>query len=429
MDDTRQCPLAAHLAHRIRDARADLTARWLERIAARVNVEAENIFPTDELLDHVPVLMVGIADYLEDPRDEITADIPVIAKAMELGELRFGQGFDASEILKEYEILGGVLFHFAGTVVSESSEPCAPQDLLVCAHRLFRAISVIEQVTTAQYLRVLGERVGEREERLRRFNRMITHELKNRVGATLGAGQLLQEEWLGQEERQRFAAMVADNAQEIQKVLENLVALSKLDRERRERHVQLPEVVREVFRQLRELARGRDVVLREAGELPEVEVSAAAVELCLANYLSNAIKYSDRTAAQRWAEVEASVEESGAEDATAGELELVVRVRDNGVGVPADRRDQLFERFFRAHDDSGVEGTGLGLNLVRDTVQSLGGRAWARFDGPAGSVFAFALPCRAREEGGFSCVGSDRARPQPRARRGAAGTPASGSPP
>jgi nitrogen-specific signal transduction histidine kinase len=67
------------------------------------------------------------------------------------------------------------------------------------------------------------ERVGEREERLRRFSRMITHELKNRVGATLGAGQLLQEEWLGDDERRRFAAMVTENAQEIQKVLENLV--------------------------------------------------------------------------------------------------------------------------------------------------------------------------------------------------------------
>jgi signal transduction histidine kinase len=397
MDITRPCPLAGRIAGRIREARDELTARWLERIAARVSLDEQRIFPSEELLDHVPILMVGIADYLEDPTDEITADVPVIAKAMELGELRFSQGFDATEILKEYEILGGVLFAFSSGVLAEGGETCAAEDMLICAHRLFRAISVIEQTTTAQYLRVLGERVGEREERLRRFSRMITHELKNRVGATLGAGQLLQEEWLGDEERQKFAGMVSENAQEIQKVLENLVALSRLDGERRrQRNIMLPEVVAEVFRQLRELARARQVQLRVAGELPGVEVNAAAVELCLSNYVSNAIKYSDPSQRDRHAAVDAVLEDV---PGTEHGCELVVRVRDNGLGVPEDRRERLFERFYRAHaDHDRVEGTGLGLNLVQETAESMGGRAWAELDQSAGAVFAFALPVRRSSE-------------------------------
>jgi signal transduction histidine kinase len=397
MDTTRQCPMAAEMAVRIRDMREELTARWLERIAARVQLEPERIFPSDELLDHVPVLMDGIAAYLEDPREEITADVPVIAKAMELGELRFSQGFDASEILKEYELLGGVLFSFVSRTVAESDTPCTPEDLLICSHRLFRAISVIEQVTTAQYLLVLGERVAEREERLRRFNRMLTHELKNRVGATLGAGQLLQEDWLGDEERKRFAGMVTANAQEIQKVLENLIALSRLEGERRrQRNIMLREVVTEVFRQLRELARARQVELRVNGDLPDVEVNAAAVELCLSNYVSNAIKYANMSSGERWAEVTAAIEPANAQEYDA---ELVVRVRDNGLGVPAEKRGHLFERFYRAHENvANVEGTGLGLSLVQETAESLGGRVWVDFDESGGSAFAFALPCRRDEE-------------------------------
>jgi len=73
----------------------------------------------------------------------------------------------------------------------------------------------------------------------------------------------------------------------------------------------------------------------------------------------------------------------------------VIEVTDNGVGVPADQHGKLFERFFRAGVDSttGVEGTGLGLSIVRETVEALGGRAWAAFhDGK--SVFAFSLPVR-----------------------------------
>jgi signal transduction histidine kinase len=390
MEITRPCAMAGAVAKQLRAEREQLTTRWLERIAARVNLDIERVFPTAELIDHVPVLLDGIADYLEDPGDEISADMLVVAKAMELGELRFEQGFDATEILKEYEILGGILFSFATNAVETHGEDAATADLLVCGHRLFRAISVIEQVTTAHYMRILNERVGEREERLRRFGRMITHELKNRVGATLGAGQLLQEEWLGDEERRRFAAMVAENAQEIQKVLENLTALARIDGERRrQRNIQLPEAVTEVFRQLRELARARGVQLRVKGELPPIEVNAAAVELCLSNYISNAVKYSDPDQPQRWAQVEAEVRGEAGEPA-----ELIVRVRDNGLGVPAELRHRMFERFFRAHENTArVEGTGLGLSLVQETAESLGGRAWAELEQSRGAVFAFALPC------------------------------------
>lgn len=409
MEFTRPCPVASLLAARIRDARDELTSRWLARISARAGMEPERVFPTEDLLDHVPLLLNGVADYLEDPAEEITADVPVVAKAMELGELRYAQGFDATEILKEFEILGGVLFSFSARVVSEMDSP-DPDDLMVCSHRLFRAVSVIEQFTAARYLRVMTERLGEREERLRRFSRMITHELKNRVGATLGAGQLLQEEWLGEAERRRFAGMVTDNAQGIQKVLENLIALSQMDTERRrQRNIMLREVVREVFRQLRELARVRQVDLQTDEDLPRVEVNAAAVEVCLANYLSNSIKYSDPARRDRWARVEAELRSHD------GGQELVVQVRDNGIGVPEDRRDRLFERFYRAHDGAtDIEGTGLGLSLVREMAGSLGGRAWAEFPDGGGATFLFSLPCQPLGDGdGISCGGAVDAREEP----------------
>jgi light-regulated signal transduction histidine kinase (bacteriophytochrome) len=83
----------------------------------------------------------------------------------------------------------------------------------------------------------------------------------------------------------------------------------------------------------------------------------------------------------------------------AREGELIVRVRDNGLGVPQKAREHLFEQFFRAHSDSvTAEGTGLGLNIVHETVASLGGRTWAEFPDEGGSVFAFSLPSRREED-------------------------------
>jgi signal transduction histidine kinase len=392
------CRLAGALAVRMRENREELTRRWLDRIAARVDLDPNKVFPTDELLDHVPLLMDKIADYLENPSDEITADAPVTGKAIELGELRWAQGFDAHEILKEYEILGGVLFAFLVRTVDEVDEECSRAELLSCAHRLFRAVSVIQQMTTMHYLRLAAERVNEREQRLRGFNRMVTHEMKNRIGSMLGAGQLLADPEIATNDAQRarFAQMVVQNAEGMQVLLENLLELSRVDTSsRQQRNVLLPRVAAEVCRQLRDMAGARQVQVR-IRDLPEVEVNAAAVELALSNYLSNAIKYSDPEVDERWVELRATL----GNEAGGPACELVIEVTDNGLGVPMDKREGLFSRFFRAHGDTvtGVEGTGLGLSIVRETVEGLGGRAWAEFDAERGSRFYTALPCRRAAE-------------------------------
>jgi signal transduction histidine kinase len=394
--------LAATLARRLRDARTELTSRWLERISARVALDVNRVFPTDDLLNHVPLLIGGIADYLENPAEEIAADMPVMAKAMELGELRYAQGFDVYEILKEYELLGGVLFNFLTGIVDEIDEPCTRSELLQCTHRLFRAITLIQQSTTTQYLRKYEAQIREREDRLRGFNRMVSHELKNRAGAISGAAALLREPWVGEAKRERFVTMVSDNAARLNAVLQDLAALSRLDASQRQhRNVLLPQAAQEAARQLREQARSRGVAVRVDDDLPPFEVNAAAVELCLTNYISNAIKYSDPTNPEPLVRVAAEVRPR----ADALGKDLVISVRDNGIGVPPGERDRLFDRFFRteAATVTGVEGTGLGLSIVRDTVEELGGRAWAEWGEGPGSAFYFSLPCRRMEE-----VGAER---------------------
>jgi signal transduction histidine kinase len=74
-------------------------------------------------------------------------------------------------------------------------------------------------------------------------------------------------------------------------------------------------------------------------------------------------------------------------------------VHDNGLGVPEEKRSNLFERFFRAHEDSNgaITGTGLGLSIVRETITSLGGKAWADFRDD-GTTFFFTMPNRRSED-------------------------------
>ncbi len=389
---SRECPLAVELAGQLRASREALTARWLERIAARVAIDANRVFPTEELLDHVPLLIDGIADYLESSANEIRTDIPVVAKAMELGALRHQQGFDAYEILKEYEILGGILFTFLVDAVEKSDTPCGNGELLVCGHRLFRAVAIIQESTLTHYLRLASEQISEREQRLRSFNRTITHELKNHIGAVLGAAEVLETvTQMPEAQRNNFLGIIQRNAKEMRATLDDLLELSRMDPDtRRQRNVRLPRVAAEVVRTLREATGTRDINVR-VQELPDVDVNAAAVELMLTNYLSNAIKYRDTAKQERWVVIDGEA----VGDADTERCEIIVRVRDNGLGVPEHSRNKLFERFFRAHETvvSGVEGTGLGLSIVRETAESLKGRAWAEFP-EEGSVFAFSIPCR-----------------------------------
>ena len=385
------CPMAAALAVKLRVAKRELTTTWLDRISARVAIDANRVFPTDELLDHVPLLIDGIADYVENPAAEISVDMAVVAKARELGALRHKQGFDAYEILKEYEILGGILFHFFSAAAEEIEEPCGRGELMTCASRLFRAVTIIQQSTMTHFLMLADQRIAEREGRLRAFNRVLSHEIKNRIGAIIGASGILEEgDRIPEADRSKMLSMIARNARDMKVTVDNVLAMSQMENNvRQHRNVRLPESAKEAARQVREAAQAAGVDVRISPDLPDIEVNASVVELCITNYLSNAIKYADPSKPARFAEISATLE------ATEGdESEIVIRVRDNGIRVPLEKRDRLFEEFFRAHEEvNETAGTGLGLSIVREAAQSQGGRAWAEHLDD-GSLFSLALPIR-----------------------------------
>jgi signal transduction histidine kinase len=385
--------LAGNLSDRLRSAKQELVTQWLDRISARVAISTKKVFPTHQLLNHVPLLIEGIAGYLKRPEREIDSKAPVVAKAMELGALRHAQGFDVYELLKEYEMLGLIIFDFLAECADQLPEEIPRRDFLACWERISQAIELIRQATVSHFLRLSAAQINERENRLRKFNRTVAHELKNNVNAIASASEILAEAWADDSQRKEFEVIIAKNAEGLKRVLSNLESLARTQSDSRHcRNVLLPEVANEAVCELLEAAKAKDVEVRISDNLPTIEVDAATVELCLMNYVSNAIKYSDSTKGERWVAIEAAFEEADTERGR----EVVIRVSDNGIGVPADKREQLFQEYYRAHGDTVTcaDGSGLGLSIVRETVESIGGRAWAEFPEGAGSVFAFSLPSR-----------------------------------
>ena len=127
--------LADRLADRLRSARSEIVGRWLERIIARVTIEPHRVFPTEELLNHVPILIDGIADYLEHGEAVVDGSVPLEAKAMELGALRHSQGFDAYEILKEHELLANILYTLMRQALAEIGG-AEPDEVAYCWQRV-----------------------------------------------------------------------------------------------------------------------------------------------------------------------------------------------------------------------------------------------------------------------------------------------------
>ncbi|MFL5480926.1 MAG: ATP-binding protein [Gemmatimonadaceae bacterium] len=389
--------LAAILSDRLRTAKQELVTQWLNRITARVAISSKRVFPTHELLNHVPLLIEGIAGYLKRPERDIDAKAPVVAKAMELGALRHAQGFDAYEILKEYEMLGEIIFGFLADTSETVPGDYARRDFLICWQRLAQAMELIRQATMSHFLRLSDGQVNERESRLRKFNRTVAHELKNRINAISAASAALSQEWVPPSERKEFEEIIAKNSRGLEKTLGSLESLSRTQADSRHcRNVLLPEAANEAVRELADAANAKGVDVRIADDLPPIEVDAAVVELALMNYVSNGIKYSDTGKQQKWVSISAAVEAPNTEH----DREVVIRVADNGIGIPADRREQLFREFYRAHDETVTDaaGTGLGLSIVREAVEAIGGRAWAEFPENQGSVFAFSVPSRRRED-------------------------------
>jgi signal transduction histidine kinase len=384
---------ARELAARLKAAKETLVKRWLELIALVSPLHKQDVFPGHDLVDHVPLLIEGIADYVADPSLEISADAPVMAKAIELGRLRYEQGFDALQILKEYEILGNVLFDF----LVEQAEPLEVSakraEVLICGHRVFHSIAVIQQHTTEGFLSLDENRVAEREQRLRSFNRMVSHELKNRMGAAWAAAELLRD---GQvpHDHERYLNLIIRNLASVQDIINDLIQLSHSTEsgDSNARRALLADLAIRIKDELHDFADRRHVRIEIDDSLPTVEVPAVAAELALRNLISNGAKYRDESKDDRWVRIDAVMRE---DDDT---CRVEVRVHDNGIGVPEEDRARLFERFFRAGAARSTErGSGLGLSIVRETLETQGGKVWAEFH-EEGTTFIFELPCSVRHE-------------------------------
>lgn len=380
----------SYIAERIRIEHRTLAARWLDRLKALLPVDRNEVFPSPGLLDHIPELIAEIAAYLEDPeREEFAANASVAQKARELGELRYEQRASVHQLMREHRILGAILAAFVREEAQRFGGDVDAANAIGLLGSLYQAVGALQQMTVDSFIGKYNETIGAQTRRLEGFNRMVSHELRQPLTALQFATRLMQSDRSSERQRARHLAVIERNVARLMSLTDQLARLSRLkpaEDSSETQRLELGLIVREVARQLRDMAAARAVEIRVQDPFPSMTVDVGAMELALVNLMANAIKYSDPTKPVRLVEVFAEQQDDG----------CTIAVRDNGIGIPADQLDRVFERAFRAHAsrdaELGTDGFGLGLSIVADCVSTLGGRITAESTERKGTTFRITLP-------------------------------------
>jgi signal transduction histidine kinase len=163
--------------------------------------------------------------------------------------------------------------------------------------------------------------------------------------------------------------------------------------------VAMNELIHEMLILLRSEANRHSIDMRTdlATELPKVTADRVQLQQVLMNLMLNGIEAMKETAGDLT--IRSELGQDG---------QLLVSVSDTGVGLPAEKADQIFNAFFTTKS----QGSGMGLAICRSIVESHGGRLWAADNSPRGAKFCFTLPTN--DQTRDSAVSGDRTEPADR---------------
>jgi signal transduction histidine kinase len=229
------------------------------------------------------------------------------------------------------------------------------------------------------------------------FVSVVSHELRTPLTSILGYTELLLARDFKPAERQEFIQTVYDQANQLSKMVDDLLNLSRLDAGQIKLSrwiVSLHQVIRDITKQLNETISEKHRLLIDIPEsIPPIYVDKDKVRQILTNLLSNAIKYSPDGGQIALIVRELRQPPPGAPPLPP-ERAILIAVHDQGMGIAPADLSKLFTRFFRVDNSTTrkIGGTGLGLSITKALVELHGGRIWATSELGKGTTFWLTLP-------------------------------------
>jgi signal transduction histidine kinase len=218
------------------------------------------------------------------------------------------------------------------------------------------------------------------------FIAIASHELRTPLGVILGYASFLQE--TGDSEVKNHANKVVASALQLRRIIEDLTNLRYLEQHQSELHpdpVLLDVFIHDAIQEVAQLAeaKGHRLNYVPPGEPVRVAIDRSRMGMALFNVLNNAVRFTP------------DYGQISVETEIRSKREVWVSVKDNGVGIPKDQLERIFERFVQVEDHMTRTngGLGIGLSIAQALVEAHGGRIWATSSGiNQGSTFTIALP-------------------------------------
>jgi len=219
---------------------------------------------------------------------------------------------------------------------------------------------------------------------LEAFAYSVSHDLRAPVRHIAGFTELLQKhaDRVLDDKSRHHIGMILDAASRMGSLVDDLLAFSRIGRaETQKTTINLEQLVKAVIGEIAPDTQARKIIWR-IGALPICYGDPSLLRLVFSNLVSNAVKF---TRTRPEAEIEIGWLNHTPE-------ELVVFIKDNGVGFDMKYKDKLFGVFQRLHSQEAFEGTGIGLATVQRIVDRHGGRVWAEALVNNGATFYVGLP-------------------------------------
>jgi signal transduction histidine kinase len=214
----------------------------------------------------------------------------------------------------------------------------------------------------------------------------VSHELKTPLTSVkVLADSLLMQENVAPELYREFLEDIADEIERENKIINDLLSLVKLDKTASDMNIstiKINELLEQVLKRLRPIAKERNIELVLESFRPVVaEVDEVKLSLALTNLIENAIKYNIEDG---WVRVSLNADHKY----------FYVTVADSGIGIPEDAQDFIFDRFYRVDKarSRGTGGTGLGLSITKNAIHMHKGAIKVYSKENEGTTFTVRVP-------------------------------------
>ncbi|MHC3437963.1 PAS domain S-box protein [Natrialbaceae archaeon A-gly3] len=250
------------------------------------------------------------------------------------------------------------------------------------------ARDVTDRKEYEQELEEYQQRLEESNERLQQFAYVVSHDLQEPLRMVSSYLDLLEDEYGDEldEEAEEYIDFAVDGARRMSTMIDDLLRFSRVETRGKEPEPVDAEVsLEDALQDLRMRIEETDATV-EYGDLPMVLADGNQLSQVFQNLVSNAIQYSGEDGPQ----IRISTEDGGDE--------YVFDVEDDGIGIPEDEQEMIFEVFTRGRQADRDSGTGIGLAICRRIVERHGGEIWVDSEIGEGSTFSFTLPKPGEDE-------------------------------